>query len=393
MEGTRMSAWSSLKEAEGPMMESRQKAAMSVIIPTYNRADLLAETLRRCVDNAGGVELEFVVIDDGSSDHTPRVLEQFEKEIRSLVWRRTPNGGPGQARNLGASLASHNLIMFMGDDIQPVSDDFFRVHWRLHQAYQSDRFAVLGKCVWPHSAEKDVNFVMAHIQGYGGEQFGYADLAPYSWIDWRFFYTGNISLKKSAVSDWMVDGFDTRFTMAAFEDIELAYRLSKEPGGYRIFYDPGALGEHIHPYSVDSFVNRQFAAGLMAVVAARLHPELAGKIGLSELMHAVDLPWSGNSEARLSDYLSVIEGIKSWARLLEAQKTLGREAWHEDLLFCVFEIAFLHGVLTNYASATSNFSEGYRYILGKGMQRLHRVVHHQVTGSERFKDALLGVVN
>jgi glycosyltransferase involved in cell wall biosynthesis len=143
-------------------------APLSVVIPTYNRADLVAETLRICHRFRGGVPVEFIVIDDGSSDNTAQVLDKLRGEEPDLIWYSVPNGGPGQARNLGSSFARHDVILFLGDDIQPLDDDFFRTHSRIHATYPSDRYAVLGKAIWPMNQTFSVNSVMQHIQGYGG---------------------------------------------------------------------------------------------------------------------------------------------------------------------------------------------------------------------------------
>ncbi len=134
------------------------------------------------------------MIDDGSSDDTATVLRRLENEIPSLTWRSIANGGPGKARNLGASIAKHPIVLFLGDDIRPVDEDFFVVHARLHALNPSSNFAVLGKVVWPEAGAAEVNFVMSHIQGRNGEQFGYASIAPFTYQDWRFFYTCNISV-------------------------------------------------------------------------------------------------------------------------------------------------------------------------------------------------------
>ena len=380
------------KSMDGTFRADSVYAPISVVIPTCNRANLLAECLRACARNSGGVELEFVVVDDGSADDTQAVLERLGKEIPSLVWTNIPNGGPGQARNVGATMAKHNTILFIGDDIQPLNDDFFRVHSRLHGTYESARFAVLGKCVWPTRPGFNVNFVMSHIQGHGGEQFGFADLAPYTWLDWRFFYTSNLSIKKAIVADWLINGFSPAFSLPAFEDGEFAYRRTIEPQGFRIFYDPGSIGEHYHSYSVESFIKRQVAAGQMAEVAIAAHPELMEILGLSGLADAIDTPRIGNNEAHFSDYLAVVEGLKAWGRLLDDEKILGKEAWHDDLLFTIFEISFFQGFLQNYVEPTSNFSAGYSFILSKAFQRLHRVIHHEITAHEYFKKDLLAVI-
>ncbi|WP_046864950.1 glycosyltransferase family 2 protein [Microvirga massiliensis] len=363
-------------------------APLSVVIPTYNRAELIGETLRICNQHAGGVPLEFIVIDDGSTDHTPQVLHKLEAEIPGLTWRSVENGGPGQARNLGCSLAKHDVILFLGDDIQPLNDDFFRVHSRIHAAFPSDRYAVLGKAVWPTKEPAYFNFVMAHIQGHRGEQFGYADMIPYSWLDCRFFYTINISVKKSVVSDWKLEGFRPELTLAAFEDVEFAYRLSKQVGGFKIFYDPGSIGQHIHPYTAEGFMARQHAAGMMAKVLFDIHPEMV------EVLHLVDFMQSLRSQPNATncasaDYLSIIEGIKAWVRVLDRQHALGRAAWHNDLLTAVFHLSFLQGLLIASADATSNISGAYEYILDKFSQHINCVIDHELTAHEFMKAGFL----
>lgn len=371
-----------------PKSPDHSFAPISVVLPTYNRADLLKETLEICAAHLGGVEVEFVVIDDGSSDQTAQVLKSLEDKIENLVWRTIPNGGPGQARNLGVSLASHEVVLFLGDDLQPMDDEFFRTHARLHATYPSTRFGVLGKCVWPETSRHQVSFVMAHIQGHGGEQFGYADLSPHTFIDYRFFYTANVSVKKSIIKDWIADGFRGDFTFAAFEDAELAYRLSKEPGGFTIYYDPTSLGRHIHPYNVEGFINRQISAGMMGRTFESLHPEVG--IVPAELSQALTSPKT--DEKLISEYMTVIDGIKAWAKIIDASGTLGREGWHDDLLFAVFELSYLQGYLLAEARADANLAAGYKFIVANSLRRLRRIVHHEIAAHQYVQDKLLALV-
>ena len=374
------------KEAGG--RKAGPLASLSIVLPTYNRATLLAQTLDLCAAASGGLDIEFVVIDDGSTDATPQVLAEFASRTPSVVWRSVPNGGPGRARNIGADLATKEVILFLGDDIQPLSPDFFYTHARLHALSPSDRFAVLGKCVWPEQAWQAVNFVMAHIQGHGGEQFGYADLDPFTFIDWRFFYTANVSVKKSLVKDWLVEGFRAEFTLAAFEDNELAYRLSQKPGGFTIFYDPSSVGRHIHPYTVDGFMSRQMSAGLMAKVFLDMHP-LHEKLGLDVISEAFLQPREPGDDAEASDYMAMMEGVKSWARILERSGVLGREAWHEDILFGVFEMSYLHGFVLAQTAQDTNFVAAYRHIMRTLTRRLNRVIHHEVSAHEFVRRGLM----
>lgn len=353
---------------------------ISVVIPTYNRASVLEETLRSCVANAISTDIELIVIDDGSTDGTAETLSRLEHEIPNLVWRTRLNGGPGTARNLGASLAKHPVVLFMGDDIKPVDHHFFEVHARLHAIDRSDTIAVLGKIIWPDD-KTGVGFVMTHIQGRGGEQFAYAHLNPHTFLDWRFFYTANISVKKSLVTDWLEEGFLPRFTSAAFEDGEFALRMQKRPHPLKIYYDPASVGEHLHPYTTDSFIQRQTVCGMMAKILIELHPEAAELLQLTALIQTLDAPLSFEQERVTAEYMSVVEGVKSWVRILEQRKGFGNEWWHDDLLGGVFELAFFHGFVTMNPKDQTNFANGYEYILKRFVARLRTVIHRELTDS------------
>jgi glycosyltransferase involved in cell wall biosynthesis len=74
----------------------------------------------------------------------------------NLRWKSVGNGGPGQARNIGAAMASKGIVLFLGDDIQPANDDFFRVHAELHTIRPEQNLAVLGKVVWPNRTDLPV---------------------------------------------------------------------------------------------------------------------------------------------------------------------------------------------------------------------------------------------
>lgn len=362
---------------------------ISVIIPTHNREDLLVDALAACVRMAGDIELEFVVIDDGSVDGTAKRLSELSRQMPNLVWRSIPNGGPGQARNLGASIAKHDVILFMGDDIQPVNENFFRIHAEIHAKYSGPNLAVLGKIVWPSDPDASINFVMAHIQGRGGEQFGFADLPPYSFLDWRFFYTAQVSVKKSIVDDWIHEGFDSAFTLAAYEDGEFAYRMSQRKEPLRLYYTAAAIGSHHHQYSLNDFMNRQLSAGRMAKVFHDLHPEAATTLGVDEFIRALSTPVTPSDDQRIADYLSIIEGIKSWARLIENDRNLGSEYWHKDLLHGLFELCFTQGFILSWPKPEANFASAYRDAIDRFIARTKYAANVELSGSvldRQFRD-------
>jgi glycosyltransferase involved in cell wall biosynthesis len=353
---------------------------IAVVIPTHNRSAALEMTLLAWNEVRRPCAVEWIVVDDGSSDDTPDTLQRLSKEIPGLRWTRVDNGGPGRARNTGVAMTAQPLILFTGDDIRPSSPEILVHHHRAHCCFPAREAAVLGKITWPDLADERINFVMSHIQGIGEQQFGFFHLLPYTWLDWRFFYTSNVSLKRDIISNWIEDGFSSRFPLAGFEDGELAYRFSKQfDNGFRILYCPAAAAAHHHQYSVKQFLDRQTGAGLMAKIFEDLHPQVAPQLATADVVAA--LKTEGRAPARLVDeYLSVMEGIKSWAVILERDHNLGSQNWHADFLCAVFHLAYLHGRVLAHDVPGANYAAAYRTILRAFQEQLSTAASFEALG-------------
>jgi glycosyltransferase involved in cell wall biosynthesis len=244
--------------------------AISIIMPCYNRAHDLQKALQAYDEQNIDEPFELIAVDDASTDATYQLLSSLHPINYTLrAERLEKNQGPAAARNRGLSLAAAPLVLFTGDDILP-HRDLVRGHLAAHRRYRDREIAVLGRVEWPANAP--VNTLMTHIDGMGQEQFSYYYLQDGQEYDFRHLYTANISLKK----DFLVSQkkwFDTDFPYAAFEDVELAYRLSKQ--GLRIVYSSFPLGYHYHYHNVWTFSTRQYRSGLMACLLVKKHPEMA----------------------------------------------------------------------------------------------------------------------
>jgi len=98
--------------------------AASVVIPTRNRASMLATCLRSVLEQDLDAVYEVIVLDDGSSDHTRAVVEQVRGVSRlPTVVRYEWQAGHGlnAARNRGAALARGPLVCYVDDDVDTPS--------------------------------------------------------------------------------------------------------------------------------------------------------------------------------------------------------------------------------------------------------------------------------
>lgn len=94
------------------------KPLVSVIMPVHNGAAFVAGALAS-IGRQTHSPLEIIVVDDGSTDASPRIIEGFRQERwPGLQYHRQPKAGPAAARNRGLELASGELIAFLDADDQ-----------------------------------------------------------------------------------------------------------------------------------------------------------------------------------------------------------------------------------------------------------------------------------
>ncbi len=85
----------------------------SIIIPTFNRAHLIPDTLQS-IFNQSYPHFEIIVVDDGSTDNTEEVIKSIPSE--KIRYFKIPNSERGYARNFGASKARGTYLNFFDSD-------------------------------------------------------------------------------------------------------------------------------------------------------------------------------------------------------------------------------------------------------------------------------------
>lgn len=135
----------------------------SIIIPTYNRAHLILDTLNS-VKNQSFIDFELIVVDDESTDNTRVVVENYisNNKLKNTSYYYKTNGERGAARNYGIERAKGQFLTFLDSD-----DLFYPNHLYLasnfisknpdifvfHSAYEfsNQKNELIRKVVYPHN--------------------------------------------------------------------------------------------------------------------------------------------------------------------------------------------------------------------------------------------------
>lgn len=253
---------------EQPAGKSRRRQTdVSVIIPTYNRCSYLRDCLAALKEQSL-LPREVIVVDDGSTDGTSDFLADYSDKASppfAFKYARQSNSGPAAARNRGLDLAEGDLIAFLGDDMRADRKWLERhVNAQRERGFSS---AVCGFIDWDRS-RASVSPLLEFVNLYG-YQFNFASFRPGRETPFAGFYTSNLSLPAYFLSK---NRFNEWFEKAAYEDIELGYRLCSR--GMRIIYEPGCVVRHRHPMTAADFCRRQRALGEILFEMLGCFPEM-----------------------------------------------------------------------------------------------------------------------
>lgn len=233
---------------------------LSVVIPTHNRAAILAECIRRLENQTIANELEVIVVHDGNDPTTDALFRNTKWEI-PVQYSSITKSQQGIARNRGVQMASAPIILFIGDDCF-LEKNACEKHLAAHEANPST--VVLGFTTWdPDAGITDV----MHWLETSGWQFGYPMIAQYAHkniplhLQHRFMYTIHISLPTDIAKRYK---FRDDVNLYGWEDIEWGQRL--QTAGISLHYEPDARGLHHHHIEMEDSLRRMEILGKSAVI-------------------------------------------------------------------------------------------------------------------------------
>ena len=236
---------------------------LAIVIPTLDRPALLARALERLEGQRGAAAGRFevvVAIDAANSGSVTVGTRPYP-----ILTVEAERAGASAARNAGWRATHAPLVLFLGDDVL-ATRGLVSAHLEAHELHPAAEVGVLGYVRWPRWPPPSA-FMRWLDQGI---QFDYSPLSPGAPAPWWHFYTVNASVKRELLE--RVGGFDEERFPFLYEDLDLAARMADH--GFRLRYEPAALGLHVHPQRLTQWRERRVQ--LIAVAERRFcarHPQ------------------------------------------------------------------------------------------------------------------------
>lgn len=276
---------------------------LSVIVPTFQRREILLATLRSLGDQDTAEPFEVIVVDDGSTDGTAAAVRGVDWPF-TLVLVRQDNSGPAAARNRGASRACAPVLLFIDDDME-ADRGLIRVHLDAHDGGAE---AVTGAMpLHPKSPRTLQSEGVARW----AEQLATRCARPGYELTANDIFGGQLSIRRDLFH--RLGGYDERFTAGGVfgnEDVDLSHRLVS--GGHRVRFRRDAVTYQRYVVTAAEHLRRWEEAGEADVALARLHTDLGPELRAATLTKR---PTSPAVRATLAAPRLIGTVIGPWRRL------------------------------------------------------------------------------
>jgi GT2 family glycosyltransferase len=249
--------------SEVPFSDDRIVPSVSVIVCTHNGS----RTLRRCLEGICRLNypnFEVIVVDDGSTDGTVAIVQQYDVRLISTV-----NKGLSSARNTGLEAATGEIVAYIDDDAYPDPD------WLTYLAdtfMRTSYVGVGGPNIHP-GGDGVVADSVANAPG-GPIHVLLTDRVA------EHIPGCNMSFRASALRE--IGGFDPQFVTAG-DDVDVCWRLQE--GGGTLGFNPAAMVWHRRRTFVRAYWRQQLGYGRAEAMLERKWPEKYNSVG--------HLTWSG----------------------------------------------------------------------------------------------------
>ncbi len=246
---------------------------ISVIVLTWNRAARLGQCLETLLNQHHGTEAdEILVVDDGSTDQTGKIVKKLLAEYPVIKYFRQEHRGIAAARNTGIKNAGGNLIAIVADDylLPPDYSESIRNFFSFHPEACAVRFRVL-----PSGKSFTSRLLHLHyetgIRSRLGPESGTIHRNAWEMLKKTFeklpeipagiFLCHHLEAAGGAVFRKEIFAqaglFDESYPRG--EDSEFTRRM--RDAGFPVFFDPGVIIQHQHDPSIARWLYKSFVSG------------------------------------------------------------------------------------------------------------------------------------
>lgn len=234
----------------------------SIITANYNGGRFLEQTLRSVIDQTEqGIDLEYILIDGGSTDNSQEIIRQYAQKISHTIIE--PDTGPANAINKGLRLATGDVIAWLNADDLYYPGTLERVRRSL--ACLPDAALCFGKCPIIDEQGREIR---TGITCFKESLYPFSSRFTYQCINYlsqpALFFRRQAAEQAGLLSEKMVAGWDYDFILRLWHSGD-AVQVAGSPLAAFRWHEASISGQHFHIQFQEEYLAAKADAGAFSL--------------------------------------------------------------------------------------------------------------------------------
>jgi len=218
----------------------------SIIILTKNGEGSISKCLNGVTKQSYDDGFEVIIIDSGSTDRTLEIIKRYPVKL----YRISPDEfGHGKTRNIGASLATGDILVYLSQDAEPVNGRW--LHYLTQPILKDFNIGAVYSRQIPTQQANPIN--KFRLKWLYRDRYIVKQISADSQFLRERFSFSNVS---AAIRKQIWESFPFRDEVLFAEDVDFARRILIN--GYKVVYEPKSVVYHIHNHSIIEIFRRYF---------------------------------------------------------------------------------------------------------------------------------------
>jgi len=238
--------------------------AVDIIVPCYNVDHIIEQCIHSLIKQEYDNMVHIYLINDGSTDKTLNILNQFTSYSNINIINHKNNQGLSAARNSGIKNSSSDIICFLDSDMI-VKKNWVKSHIK-HHIKNKKILGVIGDSKLPKGYNENTLDKYFYDERRGARHVGQGNS-----VNFQYFLFNNSSVKRHVFSKDNL--FDETIISYGGEDTDLAIRIiEKFPG--KLIFSKDPVSEHHHIRTLKEFCKSMYQYGKMNLpLLLKKHPQ------------------------------------------------------------------------------------------------------------------------
>lgn len=275
---------------------------ISVIIPAYNSAHFIGESIESVIDQTFD-DWELLIINDGSTDQTKEIVNQYCRDDDRIKLISRDNSGVSVSRNFGASLAKGDLIAFLDADDRWLPDKL-AIHFEYMKQWSDVSVSFSRVEFLTHHGLPTEKVANCQLTGLRPEHFLYTNptvtvsnivirrliFRALNGFDETINYSEDIEFlfRCACYQGMRIEGIDQRLVQYRTHSTGLSSTLDKMENGWKSFMQKARL---LNPSLIDRHYQSAHSSQLQYLAKQTIRLKLSEKIGVQLINRSIKSDW------------------------------------------------------------------------------------------------------